>query len=96
MAVILRGERPCVLQHYTVTSSIDRLQLLWRGGGTTRQTWVAEGGGHSLTDILHSSRLQTFNNYESIGIKVYRPDIDSDVAASAIKMSNFSFFFHFN
>ncbi len=31
---------------------------------------------------------QTLNNNESIGMKVFNPDIDSDVAAATIKMNN--------
>ncbi len=39
--------------------------------------------------------LQTLNNNESIGIQVYSPNIDSDVAAVAIKISNLEIMLRF-
>ncbi len=42
----------------------------------------------STYTVDYISVLQTLNNNESIGMKVFNPYIDSDVAAAAIKMSS--------
>ncbi len=42
----------------------------------------------STYTVGYISVLQTLNNNKSIGRKVFKPDIDSDVAAATIKTNN--------
>ncbi len=65
----------------------------------SRSRWSRESSAHhalclkqlhkqSTYTVDYISVLQTLNNNESIGMKVFNPDIDSDVAAATIKMSS--------
>ncbi len=47
-----------------------------------------ETASQTVYTVGYISVLQTLNNNESIGMKVFNPDIDSDVAAAAIKTSS--------
>ncbi len=47
-----------------------------------------ETASQTVYTVGYISVLQTLNNNESIGMEVFNPDIDSDVAAAAIKTSS--------
>lgn len=46
-----------------------------------------ETASQTVYTVAYISVLQTLNDNESIGIKVYSPDTDADVAAAAINGS---------